>query len=166
MNGAATASARRIPSSRADEPRWYAFPGTSRHVAVARNYVEDHVADWPEDDRFNIGLCASEVVTNAVLHTRSGRRSGPDGGRFAVRVLRNGPLEVKVEVIDQGRRSKTPDLSLAGDDILVEDDETRVNGRGLDVVEELCEEWGYQATKTSRVTWFVYRWGGAYGTHP
>ncbi len=70
-------------------------------------------------------LCVSELVTNAVLHSRSGQ----PGGWFAVRAtVRAG--SVRVEVADEGgpwRRERDGDGQ---------------NGRGLLIVGEMAGRWG------------------------
>lgn len=70
-------------------------------------------------------LCLSELVTNAIVHSRSRE---PDG-RFSVRVhLDHGRL--RVEVSDQGGPWARP----------AQTDER--NGRGLLIVDQLAHAWG------------------------
>ncbi len=52
------------------------FPGTKEHVAKAREFVAGLVAHLDTVRKGEIELCASELATNAVLHTMSG---APDG---------------------------------------------------------------------------------------
>ena len=86
-------------------------------------------------------LCVSELATNAVLHSRSGR----PGGRFTVRAtVRAGG--VRVAVTDEG--------GPWGD----ERDGDGQSGRGLLIVGELASRWGRDEGGAGRTVWFEIDW--------
>src|SRR5215813_10968025 len=86
-------------------------------------------------------LCVSELATNAVLHSRSGR----PGGRFAVRAaVRAG--RVRVEVEDEGG----PWRPGGG--------QTGQSGRGLAIVGRLASRWGRDDRGDRRTVWFEIDW--------
>lgn len=74
-------------------------------------------------------LLVSETVTNAVLHTLSGR----PGGSVTVEI-HPGPASVRIEVHDAGGAATAPRPVLAAPDA--------VHGRGLALVAALATEWG------------------------
>jgi two-component sensor histidine kinase len=81
-------------------------------------------------------LLLSEVATNALAHSASGR-----GGGFTVTVLhRSG--DVRVEVADQGGLW------------LPETAEDEVHGRGLVIVSSLARAWGITGDEAGRTVWF------------
>src|SRR5262249_58602925 len=68
------------------------FPGAAVQVREARRFLAGVLDGCPAGD--DALLCASELATNAVLYSRSGR----PGGRFAVRsAVRAGRVRVAVE---------------------------------------------------------------------
>ncbi|WP_436785942.1 ATP-binding protein [Yinghuangia sp. YIM S10712] len=115
-----------------------AFPGEPTSIAEARHFVAALLIGWPcaEDAR----LVVSELATNAVLHTASGR-----GGRFIV-VVQVRSDRVRVGVKDAGARH---------DPVLHADAANRsaLNGRGLFLVAALAKEWGVEGTRDGRVVW-------------
>jgi anti-sigma regulatory factor (Ser/Thr protein kinase) len=85
-------------------------------------------------------LIVSELVTNSIVHTRSGR----DGGTVAV-ALASAGRRVRVEVTDDGGpelpRLRTVDFGAE-------------NGRGLQLVDALADEWGWdRGPGGGTVTW-------------
>ena len=83
-------------------------------------------------------LCLSELVTNATLHTHSGR----PGGQFTVRVEMNGNL-IRVEVHDEGGSWHE-----AG----AHDEQ---HGRGLSIVSQLARDWGRDGDgETGWTVWY------------
>src|SRR6266704_710975 len=50
------------------------YPGTTSHIRAVRSDVRDLLADCPVAD--DAILCASELATNAVRHSRSGVSGG------------------------------------------------------------------------------------------
>ncbi len=81
-------------------PSWArAFPGTPRHTGAARRFVACLLEGSPlRDDAL---VVVSELFTNAVLHTNSGK----PGGLVIVQVSR-WRLGVRIAVTDQGSPSQ------------------------------------------------------------
>jgi two-component sensor histidine kinase len=83
-------------------------------------------------------LCVSELVTNALLHSRSGR----PGGEIRVRIepgLRAG--EMRISVIDAGPRYVAPEPGQS-------------NGYGLGIVDVIAAGWGVApAADGQSLTW-------------
>jgi serine/threonine-protein kinase RsbW len=78
---------------------WKLFPGTPEHVAGARAVVRCLLAGWPRRD--DAVLVASELASNAVVHTRSGL----PGGWFGLEARRRTGIGVWIAVRDQGAAS-------------------------------------------------------------
>jgi hypothetical protein len=102
------------------------FPGSADQVGQVRRFVRSQVGDHPAAD--DVVLAASELASNAIKHTASGR----DSGMFLVQLTMVGPDHVAVIVTDQGTADgpqvRHPD---AGQE----------SGRGLAVVEALACLW-------------------------
>ena len=112
--------------------------GQRRYVAQARAFVAASLGSGhPFLDE--VVLLSSELVTNAVLHTDSGR----PGGTITIVLLSRDDV-VQVKVTDEGSAS-TP---------VVKDEGLVPEGRGLFLVEQLADGWGY--TRDDRITtvWF------------
>lgn len=90
--------------------------------------------------RDDVGLLVSEAVTNALLHSSSGREQGT----FAVTYSISGG-RIRVEVRDDGApvapRRRVHSLD-------------SMTGRGLDLFEALADRWGYRGDAGGRVVWF------------
>lgn len=117
------------------------FAGRTDQVRHARRFVKAALDECPVADL--VVLLADELVTNAVVHTRSG-----DGGLFEVRVW-SGPSSACVAVLDGGSDGKP---SLAAPDTVHE------SGRGLALVDALATHWGHAGGRDGRITWFLVRW--------
>ncbi|MDT0302637.1 ATP-binding protein [Streptomonospora wellingtoniae] len=139
----------------APEPGYaLAFAGQSASVGALRDWVARCLRrgafDYPADVVDDLLVCASELATNAVRHSRSGL----PGGTFTARLWQDG-RRVRVEVADLGPRPGRPtrpriDASLMGDG-------AAENGRGLGFVAALCEgECGATAPPDPRghTVWF------------
>lgn len=110
------------------------LPGTAEHVARARQWLRTALDGCPVTE--DAALLLSEVATNALAHSASGR-----GGGFTVTVLhRSG--DVRVEVADQGGLW------------LPETAEDEVHGRGLVIVSSLARAWGITGDEAGRTVWF------------
>jgi anti-sigma regulatory factor (Ser/Thr protein kinase) len=118
------------------------FPGRADQVSQARAFVRDRCGTCPAADE--AVLLASELCTNAVLHSAS----GAPGGSFEVTIDR-GPRSLRVEVRDEGPRpvGETGEL-----DVLAE------NGRGLQIVGLLANHWGQICGPGSRMAYFALDW--------
>ena len=123
------------------KPSLRMFPGSRQEVRNVRAFVGEAVDGCPAAD--DVILLASEVVTNAIIHTASGK-----DGTFTVVVH---PLDgmVRVEVHDGG--SETPPGIRSADD-------QAISGRGLGMVESLATRWGHLGDQNGRVVWFEVDW--------
>jgi anti-sigma regulatory factor (Ser/Thr protein kinase) len=94
--GHTTGSPARAESLGPAMPSWArVFPGTPQQVGAARRFVAALLDGSPYRD--DAVLVVSELVTNALLHSRSGN----PGGLVAVQVTR-WRLGVRIAVTDQG----------------------------------------------------------------
>jgi serine/threonine-protein kinase RsbW len=106
---------------------WVA-PGRAEYVAAARRWAQSVAAAWGV--AADAGLVVSELVTNALVHTRSGR----PGGTVVVAVA-GGWESVTVHVHDLGADDgQVPRARQAPADA--------DGGRGLAVVVAVGAEWG------------------------
>ncbi|MBC6457062.1 ATP-binding protein [Actinomadura sp. HBU206391] len=114
------------------------FPGVAGSVAAVRRFLRDALGtDHPEIHR--IELCASELVTNCIIHTASGR-----GGHVLV-ALEVHADRVRVHVVDEGGADTEPQALRSG---------FAESGHGLHIVEELADAWRTQLEDEGRTTWF------------
>jgi len=103
-------------------------------VALVRQWLYATLGACPAAD--DGVLLVSELATNALTHSASGR-----GGALTVTVFhRSG--DVRIEVADQGGRWPT---ATAGDG---------VHGRGLVIVGSLARAWGVTGDDSGRTVWF------------
>ena len=84
-------------------------------------------------------LLASELVTNAIMHTLSGAADGT-----VTIVVVDVPDGVLVEVIDDG----------SADTPVVKGDVFAADGHGLYLVEQLSARWGYLRDPAGTTVWF------------
>jgi anti-sigma regulatory factor (Ser/Thr protein kinase) len=113
--------------------------GRTRNVAEARAFVARTLGTaYPCTDEAVL-LC-SELVTNAVLHSDSGK----PGGTVTVVVL-GLPGAVRVEVVDNGSVRSTP---------VVKAEVYEPSGHGLFLVEQLADHWGYTRDEVGTTVWF------------
>lgn len=122
-------------------PSMRTFRGVPGQVRNVREFVAAAVDGCPTAD--DVVLLASELASNAVLHTASG-----DGGTFRV-VVRMVGKRVRVEVHDGGsetapgaRRPQAPEES----------------GAGLRLVGAVATRWGHHGGRAGRVVWFEVEW--------
>ena len=118
------------------------FRGEQDQVAAARDFVKRVVGRCPMLDE--AVLLTSELCTNALLHTATGR-----GGSFEVTVHR-ALNSVRVEVRDDGSKTVPAARSL---------DQFSVDGRGLALVELIASLWGQNGDEFGRSVFFELRWG-------
>lgn len=112
-------------------------PGRPEHVSRARAFVMALAGPSADD---TAALLTSELVTNAVLHTSSGR----DGGTVTIVVVEV-PDGLMVEVIDDGTPRGGPE---------VRGDRYAAQGHGLFLVEELAADWGFLQDNAGTTVWF------------
>jgi len=120
------------------------YPGEKKQVHQVRVDLAPVVAGFPAAD--DLILLASELVTNAVLHSRSGR----PGEKFTVRAEVHPGHYAWLEVEDQGGGWAERDPN---------DDE---HGRGLGILAYLAGDgnWGVEPGDTpgTRVVWARLDW--------
>ncbi|RBQ20824.1 ATP-binding protein [Spongiactinospora rosea] len=119
------------------------FPGTQDQIANARRVVS---ALWERHQDLDglilddLLLLVSELVSNAIRHTRSGQ-----GGRVTLVIVALDSW-THVEVIDDG----SPHIPR-----VMESDESTMGGRGLAIVDHIASRWGhYQDLPSRRAVWF------------
>ncbi|MFE9997604.1 ATP-binding protein [Streptomyces avermitilis] len=105
----------------------FGLPAIPASVAVARGHVRELLAAWNTDAETcdNAVLVASELVTNAIMHTASGR---------IVCRLRTDGARVRIEVEDEHRGQTLPAQCRPEPD--------DQGGRGLLLVGALSSDWG------------------------
>jgi anti-sigma regulatory factor (Ser/Thr protein kinase) len=89
-------------------------------------------------------VCASELATNAAIHSRS----ASPGGTFTVHAEVASGDYAWIEVHDGGGPwvPTTPDP---------------LRGRGLDIVGALATDWGIDGDDRARIVWARFDWPGA-----
>jgi anti-sigma regulatory factor (Ser/Thr protein kinase) len=119
-------------------------PGRPEHVREARRFVARAIGD--DFSRSDTALLlASELVTNAVLHSKSRL----PGGTVTIVVARR-PDDVLVVVADDGANGRVPVLrAVPSDDGLLAD-----TGNGLLLVASLADGWGYRHDAGCTTVWF------------
>jgi len=117
------------------------YPGTTDQARHVRADLAKVAASCPVAD--DLVLLASELATNAILHSRSGHPART----FAVRAALYPGDYAWVEVTDQGGRWTADE----------HDDE---HGRGLAIVAAIAGDgnWGIGGDAASRTTWFRLNW--------
>jgi serine/threonine-protein kinase RsbW len=128
------------------------FRGGADQVLEVRHWLEDLLPGGAA--RADVVLLASELCTNAIVHSRSGEA----GGQFSVDIDWT-PTLVKVVVGDQGS-AKAPALAgPAGDGAPLGE-----SGRGLLLVDDMADDWGTASRPNRRWVWADVQWqarGGA-----
>jgi serine/threonine-protein kinase RsbW len=116
------------------------FPATAAQAGAARRFLATILDGSPA--AADAVLCLSELATNAIVHSDSGR----PGGTFTVAV-RLGQGTLWVEVRDQG--GPWPAGHFAEDE----------RGRGLLIVARAAREWGRAGdSETGWTVWFALDW--------
>jgi len=115
------------------------IPGRPEHVREARAFAAKALGDLhPALD--NIALLTSELVTNAIVHSRSHR----NGGAVQV-VIAESAGGVRVEVSDQGSELSSP---------VVRSEVFTADGHGLFLVQSIADQWGYVRDDNGTTVWF------------
>ncbi|WP_440065983.1 ATP-binding protein [Streptosporangium sp. OZ121] len=119
------------------------FPGRVESVPEARAWARDLLAGRVGASVLDdVLLLLSELTTNAVAHSDSGRTAD---GRVTVYVARTGTM-VHVEVADDGSAASAPAVRVPEAD----DD----GGRGLWLVEMVAAGWGSHRDGAGGSVWF------------
>ncbi|MGV9786172.1 ATP-binding protein [Streptomyces sp. NPDC003435] len=124
-----------------ERQRTVLFPRRRTTPRIARNFVVTTLIEWGETSRLDdMRLCASELVTNAVLH-------GTPAGRLVLVRVDSLADHVLLEVHD------------AGDDAPAQraPEETDVGGRGLLIVSSTADRWGVrERTGPGKCVWAAF----------
>ncbi len=116
------------------------IPGRPEQVSAARAFVARTLsAHEVGTDHDTATLLTSEIVTNAIAHTKS----GIEGGTVTIVVI-GVPHGVLVEIIDDGSAG-TP---------IVKGDLYAAEGHGLFLVQNLAAQWGYLRDPAGSTVWF------------
>ncbi|MBD0740426.1 ATP-binding protein [Streptomyces sp. CBMA29] len=119
-------------------PSGFLVPADEAEVATARRKVVEVVRDWemtqPDELLDDVALLTTEVVTNAIRHTRAA---------CAVAVRWTG-TRVRVEVTDVDPRRPSPREEAADAE----------DGRGLLLIASLSADWGCEEVPAGKVVWF------------
>ena len=122
------------------------FPGVENQVQQVRHWIEDLLP--PCDPLADLVLMASELCSNAIVHTRSGK----PGGRFTVDVEWSGET-ARVVIGDQGSPTAPAITPKAQDGTWADE-----CGRGLWLVDELADGWGTASHLGNRWVWIDVQW--------
>ena len=115
-------------------------PGRPEQVGVARDFVARTLSsNQVGADAYAATLLTSEIVTNAIQHSKS----GAEGGTVTI-VIIGVPRGVLVEIIDNGSVGAP----------IVKGDLYAVEGHGLFVVQHLAAQWGYLRDSAGTTVWF------------
>ena len=112
------------------------FAHSPTSVRLAREFTRDALQGSPPELVESVTLMVSELATNCIQHS---------DGSFDLRVIR-GPGEIRIEATDRGSgeprvRSPAP---------------TDPSGRGLQIVDMLSEDWGYEREAgAGKTVWFT-----------
>jgi anti-sigma regulatory factor (Ser/Thr protein kinase) len=127
-------------SSRATVLGSLTIPGRPEQVCVARAFIAQTLGTYRVGaDNDTATLLTSEIVTNAIAHTKS----GVEGGTVTIVVI-DVPCGVLVEVIDEGSTGIP----------IVKGDLYAAQGHGLFLVQELATQWGYLRNQAGTTVWF------------
>jgi anti-sigma regulatory factor (Ser/Thr protein kinase) len=108
-------------------------------VGAARSFVATALGE--ADPATDVAvLLASEVVTNAVLHSNSRRA----GGTVTITAVETGG-GARIEVADEGSERSIPEVKGHG---------CVSGGHGLLLVETLSDQWGYLRDESGTTVWF------------
>ena len=122
----------------------FTIPGRGEQVRVARAFVAEVLGELAELDDgvlHNAMLLASELVTNAIRHSRSGAAGGS-----VLLVILQASDGIGVEVTDSGSADGTP---------VVKEHVFTCEGHGLFLVEAVASHWGYRrAAEDGTTVWF------------
>ena len=102
---------------------------------AARAFLADHLGALDPDTAYTAALCASELVTNGVLHARTPLVLG----------VTLGNQRVLVTVADRAAGTPQPPPP----------DDERPSGRGLMLVDTLAAQWGVTDAPDGKTVWFT-----------
>ena len=108
-------------------------PITERDDCIVLSVESDDTILLHADVAIPLGIIATELITNAVVHTGS-------EPRLEVHMLRD---RIRVEVYDDDPNPPT----------MLERDLTRPGGRGLRLISTLSDRWGTQQAGAGKLVW-------------
>ena len=114
-------------------------PGDAKRIGAARANLRALLDGCPMAD--DVLLCASELATNAVLHSQSRL----PGGTFTMRGKISPGEYAWISVTDDGG----PWTPAACDP---------ERGHGLDIIRTLADEWGIVGDQDGRTVWARFDW--------
>jgi two-component sensor histidine kinase len=117
------------------------YPGSAEHIRAVRADLRPLLDGCPI--AHEVILCASELATNAALHSNSRL----PGGTFTVRVEISLGRYARIEVEDNGGPWTPAIIDSTGH-------------HGLDIVRALATDWGTEGDHTTRTTWAQFDWPG------
>lgn len=113
-------------------------PGIAQAVGSVRRCLRDLLgAGHPALE--DVLLCQSEIMTNALRHTRSG-----GGGQIRIAAALS-PRRVRVEITDDGGAVTEPQVVRAEGE----------SGRGLALVQQTATDWGFDRRDGRTTVWFT-----------
>lgn len=115
------------------------LPGLPDAPVAVRRYLRDRLPGHPA--LYDLTLCVTELVTNAIVHTAS----GTPGGSVTVTITRTAG-EIRADVSDDGGTPSDPHVVRAAD---------AENGRGLCILDALAERWGVERRGGGANVWFT-----------
>lgn len=115
------------------------YPGSPDQIGVVRADLRVLLEGCPMAD--DVILSASELATNAMLHSNSGL----PGETFVVWVCVKHGDYVWMEVEDRGGGWNPPDKE-------------RDHGHGLDIVDAVASDWGVDGDYHRRTVWARFDW--------
>nr|WP_237536322.1 ATP-binding protein [Streptomyces sp. SID5785] len=124
-----SAPAPALPTTAPRREFWFGLPALRTSARSARDTVRERLRAWqvPGDTCCDAVLLVSELTTNAVLHTDSGRV-------LCGLSLTEDAQRLRIELHDEGCAPVTPPGHRAGP--------AEEGGRGLFLVEQLADRWG------------------------
>ena len=117
------------------------LPADGRAAGMARSVVRNRLREWKLDELLDSAmLLTSEVVTNVIVHTASAPELelSREGAAVLVSVADGSP-------VPPHRRSHSA---------------TAATGRGLQMLQELANDWGWTPVRDGKAVWFLLVRGG------
>lgn len=105
-------------------------------VAACRGFVENELGQRSPELRDRAVLVASELVTNAILHTAN-------GGTLDLIIS---PTQLRLEVSD-GSHTAPVERAHGPSDVC---------GRGLPIVSRLSDDWGVRRSPSGKTIWATF----------
>lgn len=124
-----------VPHVSPVRPQSRVYPGDLAQMSAVRADLRADLAEYGEDLIETAVLCTSEIVANAIEHTRSGE---PEG-RVVRALFESKPGVLRLVVVDDGARESSPVIPAQRTE---EEWLSAERGRGLFMVDALAEQWG------------------------